>query len=559
MFRRTIVFLRLALALCTAWLLPLPAHAARLAEPCLLVTDARASPEVLLADRRQFDCGRSQIGVDGPVVWALFDGLNVRAETLDPLELRHVSTQAKRQDIYVRYTDGSIIMAPSDRRTARRPFLLNISAFVLPARHGTIDALLVRAEGLQSQRGIAPAPRLVSRIEAQPDDMRALLLCGILAGVVFALLVYNVWLYWFLRYRFILFYCLSTVLMIVVGAGWSGAIFLILPDFDTTDQISLVLLGIPMLALTVALFMMSFIDVRRAWRPAIVFTLASAGIAIAASVLRIVDITFAWRLVDQLTYGGIIAAMLGIVVTTASAWRRGDRAARNYLVAWALPIALSMTRAFWALGFIAGESTIAESSPLIIMALEAMMSALAVAWNVGQTRHERDEARALHDELRYIAETDPLTSLLNRRAFIARAIGQGDALQRLILIDIDQFKRVNDRHGHQAGDEVLIAVSAMLREAAPADAVIGRLGGEEFAVLIAAQPADVLADRLRRAVANATSPGGIVVTISAGVADGHINDDADWRSLYYAADQALYRSKNGGRNRVSHAPRPLAA
>ena len=163
--------------------------------------------------------------------------------------------------------------------------------------------------------------------------------------------------------------------------------------------------------------------------------------------------------------------------------------------------------------------------------------------------------------LQQMADTDALTGLLNRGAFIRGATGPRvrTPRERLMVIDIDEFKRINDRHGHQAGDDVLVAVAAAIRATAPPDAQIGRLGGEEFALLVPAQPVDALPERLCRAVEAAVTPAGHSVTISIGVADGQIDDDVSWRIVYYAADQALYRSKNGGRNRVSHAPRPIAA
>jgi diguanylate cyclase (GGDEF)-like protein len=145
-------------------------------------------------------------------------------------------------------------------------------------------------------------------------------------------------------------------------------------------------------------------------------------------------------------------------------------------------------------------------------------------------------------ELRHAAATDPLTGVLNRRAFaercgheLARVRRSGEAFSAL-LIDVDHFKQINDREGHAAGDEALVELAAMLgRELREIDTV-ARLGGDEFAVLLPATGragAAATADRLRAAAG---------IPISIGIAvygiDGHTTDE-----LARAADAALYEAK----------------
>ena len=311
--------------------------------------------------------------------------------------------------------------------------------------------------------------------------------------------------------------------------------------------------------LPITLFMLSFVGEQGISKPVARATVAAALVGIAASLARLADYGFAWRVVDKLTYGSIIAVLAGLFVTTAMGWRRGNRSARVYLIAWSVPLLLANWRALWALGAIPLESTLAEMSPLIIMAIEALMSAIAVGWKVGRIRSERDEARAAQVHLRHLSEIDDLTGLLNRRAFIDRARERSnDGPQRLVLVDVDRFKLVNDRHGHQVGDAVLVALAAVLRAETPAEAQVGRMGGEEFAILGPVDPLDALADRICRAVA-AMPLADVAVTVSAGVAIADLQPDGAWNRLYYAADQALYRAKHGGRNRVHHAPVALAA
>ncbi|GIH27444.1 GGDEF domain-containing protein [Acrocarpospora phusangensis] len=167
----------------------------------------------------------------------------------------------------------------------------------------------------------------------------------------------------------------------------------------------------------------------------------------------------------------------------------------------------------------------------------------------------------LHAQLQAAARTDPKTGLLNAAAWqreadteIVRARRTGEMLA-LLIVDIDHFKRVNDTYGHLVGDQVLIGVAATLRSQLRDYDVVGRFGGEEFVVLL--PRADVaearrVAERLRTRVgrmAVAADDAMITVTISAGVAIMNMHGD-DLIELLAAADLALYRAKELGRDRI---------
>ncbi len=519
-----------------------------------MASDHALDPYRLLADPAGFDCRRSAVGVSATFTYALFKGLSLDTDPADPWELRHEFSQAHAQSVYVRYADGTMVKSAADRMSARRPFSAGMVSYQLPNRPGRIVAVLTVAEGLQNQRGIAPAAEFVTGRAALESEGLVHALYGLLAGIVIALLCYNFALYVALRHAFVLRYCFSALAMLGMGISWSGAPFLVLPALTTTTQVSLTMFFASLVVATSSIFMITFLERDLLPRGPARFTLACAMIGVVSGVVRMIDPDFAWESVDLVTYLSMIAVIGGIIATAVIAWRRGSRAARIYLIAWSLPIVLTAARIAWEVGLIPGESALVAISPLMILALEALMSSLAVTSRIGLLRDERDE-------LRHLAEIDALTGLLNRRAFIARAMASNrkGTRQRLIVADIDRFKLINDRHGHQAGDDVLIRVARALREAAPAGTIIGRIGGEEFALIGPAAPIDVLPDRLCRAVAASAARDEIETTISAGVADGSCANDSEWRRLYFAADQALYRAKNGGRNRVSMAPEALVA
>jgi diguanylate cyclase (GGDEF)-like protein len=180
-------------------------------------------------------------------------------------------------------------------------------------------------------------------------------------------------------------------------------------------------------------------------------------------------------------------------------------------------------------------------------------------------QHLAGELHLANRRLRLLASTDELTGLRNRRGLrlaLARELRRADRYGRdlsLIELDIDRFKDVNDRWGHAAGDRVLQAVARALQLGPRQVDVVARAGGEEFVVVTPETPlgdAVQVAERLRAMVAAVTVPVGdavVRVTVSAGVASCRTSGAATADALLAAADQALYRAKARGRNRVEAA------
>ena len=187
---------------------------------------------------------------------------------------------------------------------------------------------------------------------------------------------------------------------------------------------------------------------------------------------------------------------------------------------------------------------------------------LLVAAGVGvSTARSQRKVRDIAEQLRLSATTDELTGLHNRRFFmhsldieVARARRSGAPLS-VAVADVDYFKRVNDKYGHGGGDEVLRALAKIFEQIMRTGDVVGRLGGEEFAVLMPDTDeiqARIACERLRGAIAGRKIrlPSGeeIPITLSTGLALLVPGDDRD--KLVNRADLALYRAKEGGRNQV---------
>lgn len=208
---------------------------------------------------------------------------------------------------------------------------------------------------------------------------------------------------------------------------------------------------------------------------------------------------------------------------------------------------------------------------IALMALLALaIVALLRGWTAHLRRRQRELERqianrtadlsAANDRLTELAQIDMLTGCANRRHLLDRAnemivfAARHDLPLSLTVLDLDNFKRVNDTWGHPGGDAVLAAAGHVLRHHGRAADLLGRIGGEEFALLMpntAAQGARLHADQLRQALSELEVPvegGDIRVTASFGVAQLRAGEDYD--ELYARADAALYAAKDAGRNQV---------
>ncbi|RAP58343.1 GGDEF domain-containing protein [Oleiagrimonas sp. MCCC 1A03011] len=182
-----------------------------------------------------------------------------------------------------------------------------------------------------------------------------------------------------------------------------------------------------------------------------------------------------------------------------------------------------------------------------------------------RTADLEDKTRQLEEksrQLQELANTDSLTGVCSRRQFLAlldqelARAQRGGAAMTVLMFDVDHFKRINDTHGHATGDRVLVRIAECCREQLRRIDVLGRLGGEEFAVLLPRSDrrgAAVTAERLRAAiealVIKSDQGERISITVSIGVAE-LVHPDEKPDALIARADAQLYRAKHSGRNRV---------
>ena len=192
------------------------------------------------------------------------------------------------------------------------------------------------------------------------------------------------------------------------------------------------------------------------------------------------------------------------------------------------------------------------ASPWVaILCFVTLLFSIASAFTFMALVKERAER-----EQRVAASTDALTGVRNRRAFAdaARAAMAAQPHGALLIFDLDRFKAVNDVHGHAVGDAVLVGFCAMAASLLPREALLGRLGGEEFACYLPdVSPAEALAraEELRRTFAQLFVPELPDLRVSVSVGIAQLREGIGFETLMLRADAALYAAKNGGRDRVA--------
>lgn len=245
----------------------------------------------------------------------------------------------------------------------------------------------------------------------------------------------------------------------------------------------------------------------------------------------------------------MIGAVL-LLVAASIAVARGSRQAWFFLAGWTPLLLLTALTSAQVSGALPQLDWLNDAS-VAGGAFEAIVLSIGLADRALRLRHDRDIVRVLADH-------DALTNILNRRAWTERAsilLSSGPPRPiALLFLDLDHFKLLNDRQGHNAGDRALVAVAkALATELRPSD-LLGRYGGEEFVALldgIPAQQAMQVATRLCRRVHRLEIPvseDSLLLSVSIGVAVRQEGDDVE--SLVDRADQAMYDAKLGGRNRA---------
>lgn len=518
---------------------------------CVMRAQPGLIPARLLHQRGGFDCTTPQTRFGRGDYWVRSAALN-EADTGSPREVRIASLWQTKVTLYALYANGGISKFVIDGRTASRQ--LQMGAIIqqeLPQGPVPLVRLLWHVEGSANLRGILIGAHVSDANRAAHVNLVLGSLYAAFAGMCIALLIYNLALWGALRHGFQLAYCIMIAALLGYAITSSGALAWAFPVMHNNDRLRINYVLLAISAASAVGFARSFFEERvfSGWlRPA--SAVGMVAVLMPATLFAVFAPHAIWA-IDRLYAITFVGLITMVVPVLWRAWRLRSNFLWAFALAWTAPVAFASLRILGNLHIIAWRFWL-DNSTLMSMAAEALISSLAIAYRIHLLSRERDEARIRETAQRLLADTDPLTGLLNRRSFLREAIGR-DGAQTLLVADIDHFKRVNDTLGHDGGDEVLRLFARALRAAAPTGALVARIGGEEFAVIapeIARLDPDAILARLRAE----RMPFDLTVTASIGMCTGPLTTEAHWKLLYGIADRALFAAKADGRDRARSGP-----
>jgi diguanylate cyclase (GGDEF)-like protein len=512
-----------------------------------------------------FSCAGVPAGYQMGTLW-LRAFVSPDAHKSDDLSLIVHSSRFDRLIVAFTYADG--IVERQDVRSG--DFGIHWRAggqlvFQAPHRDAQLAAVTLRFDKVASARLLRI--RLVQRGEESTQTTGLAILIGAALVLLLVGAVYNASLALAVRKQFAAWQAAWAASMVAWGACWSQIHLFVFPKMAgaLSAQIctGLSCLAIALATLSVVTALNDVHLSRWLRRTALGLSGAIVLLGIPLSMMRSGPIDQLGAALGML----VLADLVTVAFSIGQAWRRGSHEARSFAGAWAVPmLVLASTSFFDADAMFWGAGS--QIFVLFAAAWQTLWLSIAASRVYARMRVERDLAWQAEAQAQELARRDALTGLPNRRGFIDRVetildhMRNADETVAMLLIDVDWFKSINDVYGHDAGDVVLQGIARCLAPEESSVCAVARLGGEEFAMLVAGMENVALmrfAELLRGRIGS-YDHGAVIasraVTASIGIA--RAEKAADFHSLYRAADEALYEAKRCGRNRVAiqllHAP-----
>ena len=532
---------------------PLAAHEDNpVFEPACTANSASAeTTSTIVVRKAAWQCGQDRWEA-GEVSWLKFDAADWRDKRNPSSFLTRIS-RFETIEISAIDRDGTTRSASYTPNEATPVAAGPVFAVPLPELGSDTETIIVKIEGPHSVTMLSEA-RLVSSLEHAGWTQADVMLLALIAGLLIAPLLFDINFYIVLKEPFVLLHAVMVVAMIgyVMFAGGLITVFAILP-------ITLMAIAAPLLwaigVACAAFFMVSFVEddalhplMRRALIATGCWTMLVPG-------FFSLQLTSTQAFDDQFYFYSFIPVIAIYTASLLQALYNGSRSAWFLAIAWLPIIAAACERLLRGLGLYSAPSS-ADQLLFVGLGAEVVIIAIGVADRFLSVRRQRDKALTAAEMLEELSERDPLTGLMNRRAIEQRFTDLRRAgYGAFALIDLDKFKDINDRFGHNKGDEVLRSVGQALKADGETFAI--RMGGEEFLLLLRGEGAIDRAEQRRQAIALriARDIDGLdrVVTASMGVIEAPLAalPNATFEDIYRRADSLLYEAKEAGRNRTA--------
>jgi diguanylate cyclase (GGDEF)-like protein len=538
---------------CAGFLLSVtPASAATIDLPaCFRAVQPGETLAGLAADPAAFDCTTHQNSLQPGSYWVRME-VPKSADTAGlTLVFRTASLWDEGFELWtVRAGDRIEQYRPKRGRDANPLRLGGTIAVPLQSADQPLTAIYAKVKNSAAMRGVMQQSQLSTAEDALRYEMTMAVLYAALSGLCIALLVYNLSLWRGMREPFLLAYCGMLLATLVYAFFTSGAPHYFTTAMSGADRLRLTIPLLAINAATAMIFIRHFFEASNIPKWLVTLTYIQSAYIVAFALFYAAMLPAHVKLLDTIYVYNFIPLPFIVAAYVAVAFKRRDPFRIYFLAAWSAPAIASVLRVLFGLDILPYHILI-ENSSLIGLAVEALISSLAIGRRVSMLAVARDRAEMAEARAMVMADTDALTGLPNRRAFVRKLLEEPRDWQ-LVLVDIDNFKRINDTLGHVEGDDVLIRLSEIIRGYTSERSIVARLGGEEFAIATLA-PFDgsdlVDAKELLHTIRRAPMPGGYRITASIGIARRVICEEQDWKVLYRAADMALYRAKSEGRDR----------
>jgi diguanylate cyclase (GGDEF)-like protein len=457
---------------------------------------------------------------------------------------------ANLEEISVYFPNQAPVLAGKKIQSRYIPIKTRIWNIPVPDALGTTEPVYIRVR----TSSIVKAPlRIVSAATVVQNTMKDTLVFGVFFGILFSVLCVNLFAFVIMKNRLFLYYLFYLLSITAYHLRVHGFLYFLPVSFsalNTTLWLSLCGFGVFMI-----LFSKQFLNLKKRL-PVINIVL---DVFIAGFLLQTVaGIWFDPVFANRIAYVTGLFLPVVIIASTIKLYLSGHREVRFYLLAW---VALFIGTIIWSTAAYLESQFPANYFFIGGTTLDALLLTLAIFDQIRKEMRERSELEEREKYYIDLSQTDALTGLYNRRYLdeLVHRIETEEGFPEqssLIMLDLDNFKTINDTLGHPVGDKILIHVAGVIKKFIRKTDVACRYGGDEFLVFLPGAngaTARAIGEQIRASICSGCCPEEgeepVEVTVSLGVTESRVSDSFDGCLL--RADAALYKAKKDGRNCIS--------